>query len=74
MPFETFSEQSPICRRERELFVVVDVVVRELRSHVSAHAAHPMTTISSTFEPFREHLDEHYDRRDRLIKVSYIAP
>lgn len=28
-----------------------------------------MTTISSTFEPFREHLDEHYDRRDRLIKV-----
>ena len=28
-----------------------------------------MTTIPSTFEPFREHLDEHYDRRDRLIKV-----
>ncbi|KAI0001823.1 Translin [Russula vinacea] len=29
-----------------------------------------ITTISSTFEPFREHLDEHYDRRDRLIKVN----
>ncbi|KAN0124981.1 Translin-associated protein X, partial [Russula decolorans] len=28
------------------------------------------TTISSTFETFREHLDEHYDRRDRLIKVN----
>jgi hypothetical protein len=28
-----------------------------------------MTTISSTFESFREHLDEHYERRDRLIKV-----
>jgi hypothetical protein len=34
-----------------------------------------MTTISisSTFEPFREHLDEHYDRRDRLIKVQHIV-
>jgi predicted translin family RNA/ssDNA-binding protein len=29
-----------------------------------------MTTISSTFEPFREHLDEHHDRRDCLIKVN----
>lgn len=38
----------------------------ELRSHVSVS---PMTTISSSFEPFREHLDEHHDRRDRLIKV-----
>jgi hypothetical protein len=58
-------------RRHRSVVVsvVVVVVVRELPSHVSAA---PMTTvtISSTFEPFREHLDEHHDRRDRLIKVD----
>ena len=28
-------------------------------------------TISSAFESFREHLDEHYDRRERLIKVHH---
>lgn len=61
-------ERPPICRRV--VVVVVAVVVRVLPSHVSAP---PMTTISSTFEPFREHLDEHYDRRDRLIKVLYIV-
>ena len=29
------------------------------------------TTISSAFEAFREHLDEHYDRRERIIKVLH---
>jgi len=28
------------------------------------------TSISSAFEAFREHLDDHYDRRERLIKVN----
>jgi hypothetical protein len=72
---ETFSERPPICRRVLDIVVVVVVVpfvVRVLPSHVS-ESAPPMTTISSTFESFREHLDEHYDRRDRLIKVQYIV-
>jgi hypothetical protein len=28
-------------------------------------------TISSAFESFRENLDEHYDRRERLVKVHH---
>ena len=55
-----------VSRCGRRSVVVVVVVARELRSHVSVPL---MTTISSSFEPFREHLDEHHDRRDRLIKV-----
>lgn len=31
------------------------------------------TTISSAFESFRGHLDEHHDRRERLIKVHHPA-
>ena len=27
------------------------------------------STVAVAFEEFREHLDEHYDRRERLIKV-----
>jgi len=39
-------------------------------------SSHPITTtgtISSAFESFRELLDEHYDRRERLIKVHHPA-
>ncbi|SRR5258708_205543 len=54
----------------RLVLVVVAVVVGvATQSRVCEHPQHPMTTISSTFESFREHLDEHHDRRDRLIKV-----
>ena len=30
--------------------------------------------IPLAFEAFREHLDEHYDRRERLIKVCFVFP
>jgi hypothetical protein len=46
--------------------------------HVSASDAMLLspsatTSISSAFEAFREHLDDHYDRRERLIKVYFSA-
>ena len=49
---------------------------RSVTCRQSPMSSHPTTTttttttISSAFESFREQLDEHYDRRERIIKVS----
>lgn len=51
---------------------VVVVGVGE-RCHVPAFMLSSPTTIPSAFEAFRNHLDEHYDRRERLIKVNFLV-
>jgi hypothetical protein len=50
--------------------VVVVVVVETLQALSRVHSLYMSQPTSSAFEAFREHLDDHCDRRERIIKVS----
>ena len=44
-------------------------VVRRSRVITCSFTFYMSQSTSSAFEAFREHLDDHYDRRERIIKV-----
>ena len=55
-----YTHLSPMGKRSRE----------DMEGHAKSDGAQPQSQFMPMFETFRAELDEHHDRRERIIKAS----